>query len=192
MSVTISNFFQESQNFEMIKLMLFLMLVIFIIENGNAQRKLYRHLYRNEVSLIYRYDNRASGELFGIGYEFSINKNKTYFSIANEFSSQFFTYSTNIGEQLISTIKVNFQGQHITSFGLGSKHSFNTNFTNLVAVGGYKYDLFKYKLTLSANVQLEIIKPIKSSPNVGAAVCTGNCPGYFYRWYFGLSVGKYF
>jgi hypothetical protein len=176
----------------MIKLTMFLLLIIFIIQNGNAQRKLYRFLYRNEISLIYRYDKSVSDELLGLGYEFSLNKNKTYFSLANELSSQFFTSSTTVGEQLLSTVKVNFQGQDITSFGIGVKHTFKTNFTSFVATGGYKYDLFKYKLTLSANVQFEIIKAVKSNPNGVGLICTGNCPEYFYRWQFGLSVGKYF
>jgi hypothetical protein len=172
------------------KLVLFLVLLLIFIENGNAQRKLYRHLYRNEVFLIYRYGRYSSGEILGIGYEFSINKSKTYFSVANEISSEFFTASS-LGEQLISTLKINFQNQYITSFGIGTKHTFNSNFTSLVAIGNYKYDLFKYKLTVSANILFEISKPTISPIGTGL-VCTGNCPKYLYLWHFGFSVGKYF
>jgi hypothetical protein len=173
------------------KLVLSFMLFLTFIENGNAQRKLYRHLFRNEVSLVYRYDRYAAGELFGIGYEFSINKSKTYFSLANEFSSQFFTYSTNIGEELISVLKVNLQNQHITSFGVGFKHIFDIKTTNLILIGGYKYDVFKYKLTFSANGMFELYKPVNNTPGLGA-ICLRNCPKYLYFWYFSFSVGKYF
>jgi hypothetical protein len=90
--------------------------------------------------------------------------------------------------------KINLQNRFITSFGIGMKHTFNINQTNLILQSGYKYDFYKYKMTVSAFALFEFHKGIKqgNGPNIPALVCNGSCSKYLYIWHFGLSVGKYF
>ena len=172
------------------KLLIIFCIIIAFIEKGNTQSKFDRYLYKNEIFITGRINKYAKTILPGIGYEYSFPKNKYYLSLATEFSTQF-NPSKNIGEELMSSAKINIQNQNITSFGIGLKHTFNIKKSNIFFLGSYKYDFYKFKLTFSANILFEFYKPINIPLSVGN-VCLRNCPKYLYIWHLGLAVGKYF
>ena len=155
-----------------------------------AQSQLYRHYYRHEFFLTSRIDKDYNDFLHSLGYEFSFNKNKTYLSLSNEFLSPL-SIHTNIGNALMSILKFNYQSRYITSLGIGLKQNFKVRQSNFVAMGMYKHDFFKHKLTFSANVLLEAYKPV-ATPIGTTSTCLSNCPTHFFVWRFGLAVGKYF
>jgi hypothetical protein len=173
------------------KLIILFFLVLFFIEKGNTQQKPYRYLHKHEVFLSYRFNKIDYKDRFGIGYEFSLAKKKIYFSLANEFSSDFFILSQNVSDELMTTVKCNYQKKYIASFGIGTIYNFNINKVNYVAIADYKYDLYKYKTTISARVLLEVYK---NSPSLGGVnpICVQPCPDFFSFWSYGITLGKYF
>ena len=173
--------------------LLFLTIILIIFnEKLISQSSINRYNYRHEIFLTGRIGKDLNYVLPSIGYEFSFNKTKTYLSLATEFLSALSLYKYNISDQLMSTFKVNYQGRYITSLGVGLKQNFNVKHTNFVAIGSYKQDIFKHKLTFSANILFELDKPIRTPLGAGSAVCVKNCPKYFYVWRLGFAVGKYF
>ena len=161
-------------------------------EKSISQNSLNRYNYRHEIFLTGRIDKDLNYVLPSIGYEFSFNKTKTYLSLATEFLSALSLYKYNISDQLMSTFKVNYQGRYITSLGFGIKQNFNVKHTNFVAIGSYKQDIFKHKLTFSANILFELDKPTITPIGAVSGVCVKNCSKYFYVWRLGFAVGKYF
>lgn len=138
-----------------------------------------------------RVDNHYYDFKPSIGYEISLNKKKTYFSLYNEFIPNLSIYR-NEAHAWMTTLNINRQIRNIPSLGIGLKHNFiNTkNQNNFVALASYKQDLFKYKLTFSANILFEIYKII---PSPGGLTCiSNNCPTRANIWRYGIAVGKYF
>ena len=175
------------------KKLLFVMILFFIF-NGKLQSQgaLNRYNYRHEIFLTGRIDKDLNYVLPSIGYEFSFNKTRTYLSLATEFLSALSLYKYNISDCLMSTFKVNYQRQYVISLGAGLKQNFNVKHTNFVAIGSYKQDIFKHKLTFSANILFELDKPFSTPTRAVGFVCPRNCPKYFYVWRLGFAVGKYF
>ena len=166
----------------------------FISINQNiAQKKLFRYRNLNEI-FVNAQANKVDLHylILGIGYERSLSKSKRYLSVATEYLTP--VSDNNGGDAILSTLKINFQREQITSFGVGMKYNFRFKEVNFIASGGYKYDFVKFKLTLSANFLFEVQKIAynKINPNPLGSICYGNCREYDTVWRFGLSVGKYF
>lgn len=169
------------------------LLFLFIIPLAYTQKRLDRYNHRHEIYVTGRWDKNYFDFFPSIGYDIAFNpKNRLFVSSANEYIRPLSEF-TNFGNSLMSILKVNYQRQYLTAIGFGKKYNFMIKQNNWVGLAEYKYDLYRHKLTFSANILVERYMPIV--PVVGgAATCsTGNCTiKPYYNWKFGISVGKYF